>query len=205
MRPYLEDGFKILDVGSATGRLLYELASSGISFESLTGCEISELLSGYARGILLGGSPDTIFPCVGDSSYKIEYRKMPERELDRIRTKCSKSKIEIANTSVNGFAQSGKAFDVVFCLNVADRHPSPRALIADLSSLVKNGGTICMACAFDWARSPARAEEYCDNLNGLFGKDTWTMLEDRELNYTIVGGARQAYDFRTQVAIFRRE
>jgi SAM-dependent methyltransferase len=203
MAPYLKEGDRILDVGSATGRLIYELAKSDMEFESITGCEISALLSAYSSAILLGRPQHKTFPCVGESSWKPENRGISDENLCRIQADCSKSNIAIINDSVDSFAANGGVFDTVFCLNVVDRHTSPKALVESLANLLKRGGTLCVACAFDWARSPAKFDEFRDELSDFFGQERWTTLENQDVDYVIVGNARQVYFLRAQTAVYR--
>lgn len=202
--PYLRQESHVLDVGSATGRMIYELACSDVDFASLTGCEMSKLFSDYARAILLGNCVKPEIPTLCDSSYKIQTCNFRLSRLNTVQHSCGGKKIRLLNEDVHGLLKKERPFDAVFCLNVLDRHPSPQKLVADLTHLVSSSGILCVACSFDWDLSPARKRDRRDDLVDFFPAKHWDTLRNEDLDYVVIGSGRQAYVYRAQVAVLRK-
>lgn len=140
--PYMKEGDAVLDVGSATGRLLFELSKLSVRFSSLTGCELSKQFSDYARSILLDEPPHKDMCLLTDSFRAVQVEAFPHAVFAPVRDVCATQKISIVNENIDSFVKKRQKFDTVFCLNVIDRHPSPNSLARTLRSLVSPSGEV---------------------------------------------------------------
>ena len=201
--PYMKDGDAVLDIGSATGRLLFELSKSPVHFSSLTGCELSKQFSDYAKSILLGVQPHKDIKILTDSSSVFQVEPFPYAVFAPVRDVCAAQRLSIANEDIDAFVKKRQKFDTVFCLNVIDRHPSPKSLARALKSLVSPSGVLCVVCSFDWRTYISSKNEHVESLDDLFDRSSWTRLAVKEIDYVIAQHGHHVHAYRAQAGIFR--
>lgn len=201
--PFMKDGDAVLDIGSATGRLLFELAKSPVRFSSLTGCELSKQFSEYARSILLGERPHKDICLLTDSPSFFQVEAFPYAVFAPVRDVCATQRISIANENIDAFAKKRQKYDAVFCLNVIDRHPSPQSLMKTLRNLVSPSGVVCVVCSFDWRTNISSKKEHGEVLDDLFDGRSWTRLAVKEMDYVIAQHGHHVHAYRAQAGLFR--
>ena len=201
--PYMKDGDAVLDIGSATGRLLFELSKSPVHFSSLTGCELSKQFSDYAKSILLGVQPHKDIKILTDSSSVFQVEPFPYAVFAPVRDVCAAQRLSIANEDIDAFVKKRQKFDTVFCLNVIDRHPSPKSLARALKSLVSPSGVLCVVCSFDWRTNISPKKEHVESLDDLFDRSSWTRLAVKEIDYVVAQHGHHVHAYRAQAGLFR--
>lgn len=201
--PYMKEGDAVLDIGSATGRLLFELSKSPVRFSSLTGCELSKQFCDYARSILLGERPHKDISLLTDSPSVIQVEAFPYAVFAPVRDVCATQRLSIANENIDAFVKKRQKFDTVFCLNVIDRHPSPKYLVRALRSLVSPSGVLCIVCSFDWRTNISPKKEHVEALDDLFDRRSWTRLAVKEIDYIIAQHGHHVHAYRAQAGLFR--
>lgn len=201
--PYMKEGDAVLDIGSATGRLLFEVSKSPVRFSSLIGCELSKQFADYARSILLGERPHKDMSLLTDSPSVFHVEAFPYAVFAPVRDVCATQKISIANENIDAFVKKRQKFDTVFCLNVIDRHPSPRSLERALRSLVSPSGVLCVVCSFDWRTNISPKKEHVEALDDLFDSRSWTRLAVKEIDYVIAQHGHHVHAYRAQAGLFR--
>ena len=201
--PYMKDGDAVLDIGSATGRLLFELSKSAVRFSSLTGCELSKQFSDYARAILLGERPHKDIYLLTDSHSVLQVEAFPYAVFAPVRDVCATQRLSITNENIDNFVKKRQIFDTVFCLNVIDRHPSPKSLARSLRSLVSPSGVLCVVCSFDWRTNISPKKEHVEVLDDLFDSRSWTRLAVKEIDYVIAQHGHHVHAYRAQAGLFR--
>lgn len=200
---YMKEGDAVLDIGSATGRLLFELSKSPVRFSSLTGCELSRQFSDYARAILLGERPHKDIGLLTDSHSVLHVEAFPYAVFAPVRDVCATQKISIVNENIDAFVKKRQQFDTVFCLNVIDRHQSPKSLEKALRSLVSPSGVLCVVCSFDWRTNISPKKEHVEALDNLFDSRSWTRLAVKEIDYVIAQHGHHVHAYRAQAGLFR--
>lgn len=201
--PFMKDGDAVLDIGSATGRLLFELSKSPVRFSALTGCELSKQFSDYARAILLGERLHKDIYLLTDSPNAIHVEAFPDAVFAPVRDVCATQRLSVVNENIDTFVKKQHQFDTVFCLNVIDRHPSPKSLARALRSLVSPSGVLCVVCSFDWRTSISPKKEHVDALDDLFDRSSWTRLAVKELDYVIAQHGHHVHAYRAHAGLFR--
>lgn len=201
--PFMKDGDAVLDIGSATGRLLFELSKSPVRFSALTGCELSKQFSDYARAILLGERLHKDIYLLTDSPSAIHVEAFPDAVFAPVRDVCATQRLSIVNENIDAFVKKRQQFDTVFCLNVIDRHPRPKSLAKALRSLVSPSGVLCVVCSFDWRTNISPKKEHAEALDDLFDGRSWTRLAVKEIDYVIAQHGHHAHAYRAQAGLFR--
>jgi SAM-dependent methyltransferase len=201
--PYMKEGDAVLDIGSATGRLLFELSKSPVRFSSLTGCELSKQFSDYARSILLGERPHKDVCLLTDSSSVLHVEAFPYAAFAPVRDVCATQRLSIVNENIDNFVKKRQKFDTVFCLNVIDRHSSPKFLAKSLRSIVSPSGVLCVVCSFDWRTNISPKKEHVESLDNLFDSSSWTQLAVKEMDYVIAQHGHHVHVYRAQAGLFR--
>ena len=100
-------------------------------------------------------------------------------------------RLSIVNESLEDYHPQGR-FDLVTCLNVLDRHPSPRLLAEELPRLMSDRGLLVVSCPFDFREeSTPDKEQWVGDLNELFTNDQWEHVGADELFYEYRASNRQ--------------
>ena len=94
------------------------------------------------------------------------------------------TKLRICNEKLEQHT-SDTHYDLLFCLNVIDRHPSPTELIATIERHMMNGGLLLLSCPSDFRpQSTPDYREWVNDLNALFSdREVWEPVGEDELYY----------------------
>lgn len=195
----LEPG-SLCDVGGATGRTLFELARQFPDCEELVLLEPSERFCDWARRLLLSDSDLPKVPlvdCVGRPRWVSPKTRPPA--LPR-----ANERLAVVNETLERYRPQG-GFDLVTCLNVVDRHPSPAAVVSDIGRLMNDGGLLLLSCPFDFRdESTPDIEARIDDLNALFvANSSWSHVGEDELFYEFRSHATSWTRFSSQVVGMR--
>lgn len=195
------------DIGCATGRLLYELLHLFPGLTDVVGVEPSPIFTDYARKFLLRqrDTQSDWIPLPG-SPIKPTYVKLTQAFYDSVAV------AEDATQALNIYTGMGENtprpanyFDVLFCLNVVDRHPNPRALVERLGQLLREGGLLFLASPMEWDKRFTPREFWVDDLSLLFAADGWERIDMRDIAYPFRHTPRYKTDYVSQVLCMKRK
>lgn len=164
--------------------------------------EPSKAFCKWSKKLLLGSRPLQRVPVVksNESAGSSTALSRPPRVES-----FSPAKLCIYRASAQSVPRTGGYFDVVTCLNVADRVPKPRALLSDLQRLLKPNGLLILASPMDWRHNTETApKERFHNLRKLLPTTIWKILDEADVEYAVRLTDRQAIFYLSQVVAARK-
>lgn len=150
-RRYIRAQTRVLDIGCATGRLVFEYSKVGALHS--TGTDISQKFIDACNAIESGTSTDVHFPLFGGKTLFLK---------DDI----NQTKLPLAS------------FEFISCINLLDRVTDPDLLIRIIGELLLPGGVVLLADPYDWELSPAPKRQHTKDMKSLLPKKVWRVIED---------------------------
>jgi len=150
-RPHVHEQTRALDVGCATGRLVFEYAKMGASCS--TGTDSSRRFIDACNAIKNGTRKEVRYPVPSGSTRFL--------------------KDDICRTSL-----PSSSFEFVSCVNVVDRVSNPKLLIEVLENLLTAKGVMLLADPYDWEFSPAPKSLHTADMKSLLDAHVWNILEE---------------------------
>lgn len=194
---------RIFDVGSATGRMVFEHLKTYPNAEMVVGCEPSPEMSELSRNIILQDKKINslpIFSTIKESVTEVTINP----ELFQSRTKInSPIKPSLVNSTLENAPFERNYFDLITCLNVVDRHPHPKKLVELLFEFLSTDGFLCLASPLDWEENSTNPEEWVDNLQQLLPKHA-RFVKDINLTYSFRCYAREIVSYSSQVILVQK-
>lgn len=199
---FKDEPIRICDVGGSTGRLIFEWLQKFPNTDEAVLVEPSEVFNTWSKSLLLGSSTLEPIPTVKfheSPGYSTALRR-PQRiasfSTAKVCFHCAKSS---SVPCTDGY------FDIVTCLNVADRVPRPRELLSDLQRLLKPSGILILASPMDWRHNNFTAkEEWFENLRELLPNTIWEVLDEADIEYAVRLTNRQAICYLSQVVAAKK-
>ena len=96
-------------------------------------------------------------------------------------------------------------FDILFCLNVIDRHPNPPNIINCLRNLLKKQGILFLASPLDWDNDITPPSFWVDDLKKCLENTKWEIIDRKDFEYGFRYSARKKINFVSQVICARRK
>jgi SAM-dependent methyltransferase len=138
---------RLLEVGSALGRGLYEIYQRTPSLRSATLVEPSQNLA---------HAFESLFKSDGVRSYPVLWgnAEMVDVIFDssHIREAVGNLAISLINAPHGQLTEDLGRFDLVVCFNVVDNCHDPLALVERLQRHTAPGGTIALSCTYQWSK-----------------------------------------------------
>jgi SAM-dependent methyltransferase len=193
---------RVMDVGSASGRMLRELIKLYARADEFVGCEPSPVFTALARSILFSNPP---MPKWFSITATATGRRLPVFVEGSIANFAdvsgARSKVDLVNCGIEDLPRPKRYFDLITCLNVVDRHPAPLELVGKLCEALREGGTLCLASPLDWKDSPANSAQWVDCLTSLLPGTDWTVQKDVSVDYVFRVSERQVVHYKSQVVV----
>ncbi len=189
------------DVGAGTGRLVREISlRQPVDGVRLTALEPSPAFCAWARSLLLGAPFAGPVPLPGTALTPRQVHVPGARRPAPIES------VRVIEADAEALLDSAETFDLVTCMNVLDRVPSPGRMLDALARLVKEAGMLVVACPFDWQREfSSIREEWFYDLRKALDPFVWHIVGVAELPYTFVQYDRRVNLYASQlVAAIRR-
>ncbi len=185
---------KYLDVGGSTGRTVYEIYNLFPSLTELVLVEPSSKFCKWAKKLLIDSEELGYFPIVTNCE-KPSYGKALSRP-NPIKLK----ELYIYEAFAESVPRPANYFDLITCLNVADRHPSPKTLIETLYDLLSPNGYLIFASPMDFNEiyTPDK-DRWISNLNILFPDNLWKSIGQNDVFYNFRPHCRKWIRFSSQV------
>lgn len=195
------------DIGCSTGRLLYEFISVFPPMKDVLGVEPSQVFTDYGRKFLLKiGDANLEWIPLPNSRIKPTYIKLNEEFFNSIKIEENKrSALDIFTGIGENIPRPEKHFDLLFCLNVIDRHPSPKVLVDRLGKLLRKGGFFFLASPMDWDKRFTESEHWVDDLGRLFNEEEWEKKRAIDLLYPFRHTLRHKTNYVSQVVCMTRK
>jgi SAM-dependent methyltransferase len=192
---------KVCDMGGATGRLLYEWLRRFPSVAEAVLVEPSEAFIDWSKKLLLSSESFEFVPTV--NLYNSPDSRKPKRRPPAV-SSFSATKLLIHRADSHSAPLPDAYFDIVTCLNVADRVPKPRELIRDLRRILTRDGALVLASPMDWRHNDTTPkEEWFNSLRELLPESEWDVFATTDIEYAVRLTNRQAIHYLSQVVIVR--
>lgn len=157
-RPYIHAQTRALDIGCATGRLVFEYAKAGALHS--TGTDVSQTFIDACNAMRSNASAEVDFPLSGGATLFVK---------DDI----ARSKLPLAS------------FEFISCINLIDRVVDPHLLIDTLEKLLLPDGVALLADPYDWELSPAPKHKHTKDMKSLLSKKEWRVIGDDWIPFKI--------------------
>lgn len=180
------------DIGGATGRMVHELARRVEGIEGVTLVEPAPQLAAWARKLLLGEGTIESVPIV-------QTRVRTGAAAPAGMPPATRARIAVVEGGIDEF-DPDQRFDLVCCLNVADRVAWPMALVDSLARHLRPGGMLVLSSplSFDLRFTPDRGN-WIDDLRVLLTEDRWRIVGQADVPYDIRRTEREKFSYATQV------
>jgi SAM-dependent methyltransferase len=174
---------RICDVGSATGRTIYELTRQLDCVTTAIALEPSQLLHNWSHRLLAGPPSILEVPTIG------EWNSPGKQVLDTslIARFRNLDKIQFLNRTLEQLTESTADFDLIVCCNLLDRHPSPRGLVNAIHQKLRPGGLLVLSSPLEFGI------DVSDTFTDI-GSNVRTFLPDS--SWEIVSTSEEFYDLR---------
>ncbi len=110
-----------------------------------------------------------------------------------------KTRFEIFIEMGESVSRPKKYWDILFCLNVIDRHPNPTNLIECLRDLLKNEGILFLASPLDWDKNFTSSELWVEDTKSYLSDTVWEVVESKDLKYIFHYSTRKIIQYISQV------
>lgn len=197
---HLDAPKRILEVGAATGRVTWELARRFPTAQEITAVDTSPLFVELARGIVHPGPPPKFLPIPSGDASGHAYIDV-QGALDGVSAAVRSANITFLQCGGEQVPRPHGHFDAIVCLNVLDRHPEPRMLVARMVELLAPGGTLILSSPHDWQEKYTPPRSWVRDLRLLFSEDAWTILDCLDQDYPLRMSPRIIWQFKTQTVI----
>jgi SAM-dependent methyltransferase len=112
--------------------------------------------------------------------------------------------VTVVTDEVDVLVERGSAFDAVSCLNVLDRVPDPRGLLATLERVVSRDGVLVLSCPFDFTETFTPRAEWFADLRDIVDPTRWDVIGSADLPYVFRQYDRRVNSYLTQVVALTR-
>jgi len=194
------------DIGCSIGRFLYEFCIVFPDVKDLVGVEPSEVFTDYARKFLLRSEKaDIRWIPLPQTQVTSNYVPLNETFLSQVDLgEKLRKRVEIVTGLGENTPRPDGYFDALFCLNVIDRHPNPKALVRALERFLKTEGRFFLASPMDWDERFTDREYWVDDLAELFSKAEWEKQAETNLRYPFRYALRHQNNYVSQVVCMKR-
>ena len=189
----------ICDIGSATGRVAWELSHKYPSARILA-CEPSRRLSDAAEAIVLGHDVPEFVPLPAANARGFDFTPLPS-SLREIASK--PSNVTFFACLAEDVPRPSRHFDLITCLNVVDRHPVPAELVKTLKDLLAVEGYLVLSSPLDWKDDITAPRDRVTDLRHLFSAD-FNILRSVDQEYQIRKNDRYYVSYQAQVVVAQR-
>lgn len=149
----------VLDVGCATGRLVFEFEKQGAR-ESV-GIDTSVRFIDFCN-LLKSGKSAIVY-------------EVPENSTSQF----------ICDDIFTTRQIMPHSFDFISSINIIDRVHNPELFISTLHALLKEGGVLMLVDPYHWSLSPAPTRLHVNDMKDLLQLDRWSILDEKKLPFTM--------------------
>lgn len=185
---------RVCDVGGATGRMSLELTRRFPALADQVMVEPSGELCRWARRLLLQAAFDGWIPLPGDCGQPEYVRLDPDWMPEAVA-------VSIHRVTAARVPRPAGYFDLITCLNVADRVPNPAALVRALRRLLRPSGLLVLASAHHYEETFTPRERWVEDLGELLDPAEWDVADRiRDVGYGFLRYSRGGVWYSSQVA-----
>lgn len=177
---------RICDVGSATGRTIYELTRQLDEVTAAIALEPSHLLHSWANRLLVEHPSNLAIPTVGDWNSPGS-QLVSSSLVERFR---NLERIQFLNCTLEQLPEPTADFDLIVCCNLLDRHPSPSALVSAIHKKLRPGGLLVLSSPLEFG------VDVSDNFTDI-GSTVQSFLP--ESSWSVVSTSEELYDLRLYI------
>lgn len=177
-RPYLLKETRALDIGCATGRMVFEYAKAGAIS---TGTDLSQTFIDACNAIKSGELKEIRYPLPTDGSTAF-------------------LKDDICQTKL-----PDASFEFISCLNLIDRVPDPQLALAAVERTLAPGRVALFTDPYDWFFSPAPKRLRVDDMRSWFADNAWNVIEETWIPFKIPVSRDRSREYRCHLLVVRKK
>ena len=191
---------RVLEIGSSTGRLFYEVARAFPTLEHATLIEPSKNLRDVFATIF--DAPQTVpyVPVFKGLGEVVEVRM----DVAEVRAACAKIDRRVLGVPFADVPLDLGLFDLVICSNVIDQCHEPTRLVDLLKRSLKPGGRIALSCTYQWQPKyrglPTKPIRHLDEVF----PEPWSTLAEANLPFQLRVNERHWMRFLSHACVFER-
>ena len=197
----LDKAASVADVGAGLGRFLYELLRRAPGIGQATYVEPSATLFRWGERLLSADKEIPYIPYI-EGLGRVEQRE-EARNMDLEPQLLDK--LCLIHGSADALSANLQRYDLVSSLNVVDQCAYPSVLASEIMELVKPGGYVVFASAYQWQeRFYIEAETTFADLNDLFSAGHWSLVGECDIDYECRRSDRHRNRFLSHHVMYRR-
>lgn len=176
---YIDANTSALDIGCATGRLVFE-------YEKL----------GTAQSVGLDSSKRFIDCC-----------KQIQKGLEPINFKITpNTKTNFIHADIFSETLKRESFSFISCINVIDRVLDPKALIHKIHEILNKNGVLLLVDPYDWARSPTPKKSHITDMKLLLDQNLWTIAKElKNIEYTLPISSSRNAEYQCHLIVAKKK
>lgn len=179
LKPYLNKNTRLLDIGCALGRMVFELAKHDID-----------------KAVGIDTSSEFITACKKIAENQNEYLTY------RIPTHANIS-FQIADAQDLPFVAN--SFTCILCLNVIDRVPHPKKVVEEMTRVLSPNGLLLISDPYDWGEEHTPLSEFIENMLDVFPQSQWeVILEEDRIPFTMLVYDRKISTYANHTLLLRK-
>jgi|ERR1700733_12530747 len=191
----------ICDVGSATGRTIYELIQRFDSIREAIAVEPALLLHQWSRRLLVDPPSHLNIPVV-DAWNSPNEKVVNGSVIARPR---QLEFVTFLNSPIERLDQSVRNLDLIVCCNLLDRHPEPHNLVDMLWSRLRPGGLLVLASPLEFGIETADIpRKAVTDIGAFLTESYWRVLSVSEELYDLRLYSRKWVRYVSQVVVTTR-
>lgn len=179
LAPFIIPETRALDVGCATGRTTFAIARMGA--RHVVGIDTSKRFIQTCKKINAGAyTPELV-------------------------SLSNPGTVSFVRGDVSSYHFKDASFDLISCINVIDRDPHPRKLVARLHDLLTSDGILLLVDPYDWELSPTPRRERVGDMKELLDSDRWEIISEvRDIRYVIPIDKKHAHQYSCHAVIAKK-
>ena len=178
---FLDKNSSVLDVGCATGRIVFEYKKLGV--KKISGIDTSSNFINYCNFLKNNESKEILF----------DFQKQNNQT------------VEFFNKDIIQDIFEANLFDFISCINVFDRVSNPKILIEKLYLILRSGGVLLLVDPYDWGMSPSPKKFHVSDMKLLLDSRIW-FIEKEMFNvpYVIKTGVNSEREYKCHFIIAKK-
>jgi SAM-dependent methyltransferase len=186
---------RVFDVGGGTGRFLYEMARRGFGHEERVLSEPADMFNVWARRLLCGESFDGRLPSPPRQSERPAFRQVSPADLPK-----PDDRATVYSEPAEDVPRPAGHFDLVTLLNVVDRVPDPRKVVAAAARMLRPGGLFVISSPLAFTSKYTDEVHWISDVHELIAPEEWSVVGQHEgVPYEFLEYDRQFVRFYSQV------